>query len=325
MECNTPEQLAKYIRDNGREKICSIFLLNLDPIYLAMIYHELEQERAQRKNHDVEQLHILNRSDWNYTILTLMLRYLGDMDNRNAYTELAQRIGFDAINHVRHDLHALEALMVSASGLLEELPQDSFTRNIQEVGSEIMKRFNITPTSRKVWNRKRMLHTKEPILRLAQIARVLHNTPLLLDTILQIRSREDLFSLLNVEASSTWSSYFRGNLRCRIGAVKSDIMGINLVAPILNIFGNFAQNSEYITAAVSILEDLPPESNKYVKRWVQQGVSPVNAYETQAIIQLSKEYCDAKESRCLNCYLFRQMIVKAEILNRTPALPSVRF
>lgn len=323
MDSLSPESLARYLRERRSDRICGGFLMRLEQLHRVVLYQDLESERIARKCGDIKTLHRVNREDWTQTLLALMLRYLGDMKNRNAYSELAQRIGVKAIEFARHDLRMLEALLICASGLLEEMPRDSFTRSVREMGRDVMDRFFIRPASSEVWERRGMLHSCEPVLRLAQVARVIHNNPSLIETILAIRTRDDLFSLFCVEASSEWGSYFRGSLKCSIGAMKSDIMGINFVVPILYFYGNFSQNDEYIDAATNLLENLPAERNGFINKWLQSGLTLANSFETQAILQLDREYCNAHDSRCLNCPLFRQMVLRYELLNKIPSLPNL--
>ena len=47
------------------------------------------------------------------------------------------------------------------------------------------------------------------------------------------------------------------------------------------------------------LEELKAENNHIVRMWQQCGLEVENAGDSQALIQLKKEYCDKKE--CLRC------------------------
>ena len=51
--------------------------------------------------------------------------------------------------------------------------------------------------------------------------------------------------------------------------------------------------------AFAILEKLKPENNYIVRQWQQCGLKVENAADSQALIQLRKEYCDVK--KCLYC------------------------
>ena len=55
----------------------------------------------------------------------------------------------------------------------------------------------------------------------------------------------------------------------------------------------------YKNRALSILEELPPEKNAITNNWVSLGIKLENAGVTQALLQLTNEYCTQK--KCLNC------------------------
>ena len=54
-----------------------------------------------------------------------------------------------------------------------------------------------------------------------------------------------------------------------------------------------------ISRATSFLEALKPENNYITRMWEQCGLTSQHAADSQALIQLKKEYCDKK--KCLYC------------------------
>jgi len=53
--------------------------------------------------------------------------------------------------------------------------------------------------------------------------------------------------------------------------------------------------------AIELLEQLKPESNSIIETWREAGVDCRSAAESQALLQLTTRYCDAKD--CLHCRL----------------------
>ena len=51
--------------------------------------------------------------------------------------------------------------------------------------------------------------------------------------------------------------------------------------------------------AFTLLEQLKAEDNNIVRMWRECGLDVGNAGDSQALIQLKKEYCDKKD--CLRC------------------------
>lgn len=87
----------------------------------------------------------------------------------------------------------------------------------------------------------------------------------------------------------------------RMGQFKSDLMGINFVAQIAFAYGSYTQSSRLIDNATALLEDIPAEDNRYIKAWNSVDAIARNAYESQALLQLSTEYCI--KGRCEECPL----------------------
>mgnify|MGYP004445148117 len=58
-------------------------------------------------------------------------------------------------------------------------------------------------------------------------------------------------------------------------------------------------------SALTLLERLPAEDNRYMRAWQAAGVRPRNAFESQALLQLATEYCAAR--RCAECPVGRRI------------------
>ena len=59
-------------------------------------------------------------------------------------------------------------------------------------------------------------------------------------------------------------------------------------------------------SALSLLERLPSEDNRFMRAWSGEGVPIRNAFESQALLQLATEYCPAK--RCTECPVGRRIL-----------------
>ena len=70
-------------------------------------------------------------------------------------------------------------------------------------------------------------------------------------------------------------------------------------------YGSFMANERLRDSALSLLERLPAEDNRYMRDWAAAGVRPRNAFESQALLQLATEYCP--ERRCAECPVGRRI------------------
>ncbi|MDY4626089.1 MAG: DUF2851 domain-containing protein, partial [Prevotella sp.] len=64
-------------------------------------------------------------------------------------------------------------------------------------------------------------------------------------------------------------------------------------------YGRHLGNDKLCDRAFDFLDELKAETNSVVKMWQDVGLEVQNAGDSQALLQLKKEYCDRKY--CLRC------------------------
>ena len=64
-------------------------------------------------------------------------------------------------------------------------------------------------------------------------------------------------------------------------------------------YGRHSMDESLCRRAADLLESLPPEDNAIVRTWGGCGIRPANASESQALVQLTRQYCDRRD--CLRC------------------------
>ena len=84
---------------------------------------------------------------------------------------------------------------------------------------------------------------------------------------------------------------------------------INAVAPLLYACGVSTGNEAMTDRALALLESLRPEKNSIVRRFASMGVGVNSALESQAVIQLNNEYCQAH--KCLYCRIGHKLLARS--------------
>ena len=79
----------------------------------------------------------------------------------------------------------------------------------------------------------------------------------------------------------------------------TELIIINTAVPTLFAYGRHHSREELCERAFTLLDALHPEGNHIVRMWQECGLEVKTAGDSQALIQLKKEYCDRKE--CLRC------------------------
>ena len=78
-----------------------------------------------------------------------------------------------------------------------------------------------------------------------------------------------------------------------------NLLLINTCIPMLFAYGRHTAKEELCDRAFDLLEQLKAENNYIIRMWKDCGLEVRSAGDSQALIQLKKEYCDKKD--CLRC------------------------
>ena len=89
-----------------------------------------------------------------------------------------------------------------------------------------------------------------------------------------------------------------------------NLLLINTAVPMLFAYGRHIQNERLCERAFDILDQLKAENNHIIRMWRECGLEVTNAGDTQALIQLKKEYCDKRE--CLRCRIGYEYLKRVE-------------
>ena len=160
------------------------------------------------------------------------------------------------------------------------------------------------------WNLRDIRPANHPLLRIAQLAAFLASNDFLIDRLVECRTAEEVRRLFSAEASDYWYTHYipatpTRELPKRIGRMKSDLLGINLVSLIQYAYGAYNGNERLRERAFALLEAIPAEENRFMRRWRLYDLRPANAFQSQALLQLATEYCAAR--RCAECPVGRRI------------------
>ena len=76
---------------------------------------------------------------------------------------------------------------------------------------------------------------------------------------------------------------------------------INTFIPALYAYGFHRFHTEYCDRALQFLSGIKAENNYIIRMWKDVGLNVETASDSQALIQLRKQYCERKD--CLRCRL----------------------
>ena len=74
---------------------------------------------------------------------------------------------------------------------------------------------------------------------------------------------------------------------------------INTVVPVLFAYGAHHKEQQRKETALQWLMEINAENNTITNNWKQRNVPNVSAFDSQALLELKKNYCDVQ--KCLEC------------------------
>jgi len=307
------QTITEELKEGAPRFECGRYLASLDPLHRTEIYNTLGYERLSRKNRDVNRFYAECRSDWPQTFYLMFLRTLGDERNKKAFTTLARTVPYAAILREKLVPHNVEAMLIGASGLLELYPHDEYILDMKRDFEYLKNKYAISPMYASQWSLAKIHPNNHPILRLSQAAMFLASVRNVMDRILECKTAKDVNDLFGVETSKYWyNRYTPANdsdrIAKRIGQMKTDLLGINMVVQMQFAYGSYTNNETLRSRAMSLLENISAEDNSIVRGWNRNGKLAKTAFDSQALIQLRNEYC--LQNDCANCPVGRRIAAR---------------
>ena len=283
---------------------CVERIQEVEPLQISAWMNTLLTERLERKVSDIFIRLAQNKDDWNEAFYITLMRSFGFGNNSDAFEWLAKSLPFQIIRKQRCNSLQIEALLFGQAGLLAEALDDPYYQLLQQEYRFLQKKYNLIPVDYGSIKLLRMRPINFPHLRLAQLAAIWTHNDTLFSRILEDNRLETLKKCFDVALSEYWDTHYHFRFpspirKKTIGNHATNIILINTVVPILFAYGKKQQIPQYCSQALQILENIPPESNRLITNFTNAGITVKNAYDTQAIIQLVREYCEKK--KCLYC------------------------
>lgn len=273
----------------------------------------------ERLHGKVERIHQLLDSfngSWEDVCYVTLARNFGFGINNDAFERLARRTPLRLLGKHSDSVLQIEALLFGQAGMLDaQKPgMDSYYNQLCTEYAFLSNKFQLTPMEKESWKLFRIRPQNFPYRRIAMLAQFIEGGFRMMNRILEAEGEKEMRSLFEVELSGYWSKHYtfgKPNERATATLSRSstDIILINTVAPLLYAYGELTGNYEMTDKAIKLLEDLRAESNSIVSHFVAYGIDCPDALTSQALLQLKREYCDAR--KCIYCKIGHHLLSKA--------------
>lgn len=307
MQLCCPEYIRKNfdeLQQADRYPVCRDIIKNLSKLTIHSWMSALQTERFQQKAEQVEKR--LERCDgnWEDAFFVTLARNFGFGLNGDAFEQWAEMIPFRAVDKHRDSLFQIETIFFGQAGLLEEDINDDYYRRLQKEFAYLRHKFDLRVIDASVWRFLRLRPGNFPHVKIAQLAFLYYQERALLSRVMEADNVKQVKAILRSRVSEYWETHYHFyDVSPRRTKFLSDsslnLILINTVVTFLYSYGRFKGDEHLCERAATFLEELKAENNYIIRMWNETGLKIDNAADSQALIQLKKEYCDRK--RCLYC------------------------
>lgn len=283
---------------------CYRIIPSLPPFTAHSWMTALQMERFEQKATLLNERLKRCQGNWEDAFFITLARNFGFGLNGDAFETWAHRLPFRAVDKHRNDLFQIEAIFFGQAGILEDSDGNGYYLRLKKEYTYLQHKFGLIPMDASLWRFLRLRPANFPHIRIAQLACLYHRAYGLLSRIMETETLQGVRDILKGGTSEYWLTHytFGGSSPSRpktLSNTSLDLLIINTVVTFLYAYGLHKGNRVLCARAGSFLEELKAENNYITRMWEQCGMKASNAADSQALIQLKKEYCDKK--KCLYC------------------------
>lgn len=327
LELKVPEHIINNyaeLRKTDHYPPCYRVIPELGNIVIHSFLSSLLYERLDMRSTQIAQRYEAHDKNWDDALFSTIARNFGFGTNGDAFDEWARRMPFRAVDKHADNLQQIEALFFGQAGLLEEdsvptyykeaLASDGYFQTLRREYAFLAHKFDLRPMDYTTWRLLGMRPANFPHVRLAQLAMLYHERRISVSKLLAATDKSSLTELLRVGTSPYWDTHYTfastpsAPTKKRVTDNAVTLLLINSVAPFYYSYGRRKDSEQHCEQAVALLEQLKAENNYIIRGWIDCGLIVKHAADSQALIQLKKQYCDRRD--CLRCRIGYEYLKK---------------
>ena len=281
----------------------NIILPTLDELGWLSWKERLIAERLERKSIKILVYLQQSKQHWEQAFWVMLAANFGMKVNNELFEAVAQSISVNILAKHKSQIHQIEALLLGQANLLNQDFTEDYPILLQKEYHFLQKKYQLQPITIQP-NYLRMRPANFPTVRLAQLAMLVHNSIHLFSKIKEQTSLKEVMILFEVTANDYWHYHYQLDKPAdyavkNLGQNTIDNILINTVVPVLFAYGLHMQDELIKDKAIKWLTEIRKESNAILKKWHNPMITGNTAFDSQALIELTNNYCTKK--RCLEC------------------------
>lgn len=317
MQLSVPATVAENYREllaTDHYPPCHRIIASLPRMTVSAWMAALQAERLEQKTEAIGRRAAAKGGSWEEAYFVTLARNYGFGINGDAFEAWAMNVPLQAVAHHRDDLFQVEALFMGQAGLLddeapglrhrEKARRDGHFARMQSEYRYLAHKFGLKPMDRTLWRFLRLRPQNFPHIRISQLAVLYHEGRTGLSRLVECADADAMRALLASHVSPYWETHYTfgsesAKNQKRLSPRSLDLLVINTAIPMLFAYGRHTMNEALCDRAFELLDSLRAENNTIIRTWRECGLNVKTAGDSQALIQLKREYCDRRD--CLRC------------------------
>ena len=282
---------------------CENELQNVDNFIYKNWQERLFFVRLERKSQLIFELVETSNQDWEAVLFYLLAKNFGLNTNGELFFKVAKSIPFHVIRKESFSLESLEALLLGQANLLSHDFQDSYAKELQKSYAYLVQKYQLQ--EKVIGSVEFFKHRPDnfPTIRLAQLANLYFHRKNLFSLVMNSTSISELYQIFNLCVSKYWETHYNFDKESskkmkKLSKSFIDLLVINTIIPLRFAYAR-SQNKEITQELIDLATLIPAEQNVIIEKFKIFGFQVNNVYESQALLELKKNYCDHK--KCLDC------------------------
>ena len=304
---------------------CYQIIPDLSTLMIHSWMAALQTERLERKTEDIRRRADRCNGSWEDAYFVTLARNYGFGINGDAFEQWAYHVPLPVVGKHRDDLFQVEAIFMGQAGLLnlDTVPQhyreqalnEGYFAKLRNEYQYLAHKFSLEPMDAKLWRFLRLRPQNFPHIRISQLANLYYERKANLSKLIECETIGQLQDMMLTHVTPYWETHYTfGSESAQNGKNLSpfsiNLLMINTAIPMLFAYGRHASKELLCDRAFDFLEQLKAENNFIIRMWRDCGLPVRTAGDSQALIQLKKEYCDRKD--CLRCRIGYEYLKRKE-------------
>lgn len=264
---------------------------------------QLALQRIEEKLIPIKQRLHDTKFHWEQVCFELIAKQLGFHVNAEPMLRMARSIPVEIIQKNADQPRLIEALLFGQAGMLNRTFIDDYPKQLKRDYLFLKKKYQLQEIDQSTWKFARLRPLNFPTIRIAQLASLSHHTNFFKTCLSNLNAKE-MHDIFRKEINAYWQNHYVFDKESKVctktlGQESVDTLLMNTIIILLFSYGQYMNESVYISRAIEYLEKTKPENNVYSNMFKDLGYAFGNALESQGLRFLWENYCD--EKKCLNC------------------------